>query len=67
MNSISMFYIPNKDLSKDAKQLLEDICLLEDNGVLDEQDVKECVYYMKKIAEVAGFQIDLDDLNDENL
>lgn len=47
--------------------LVDSIIELEDVGSITDDDTEECLYYLKKIAQIAGSHLDLDDLNEKFL
>lgn len=64
-----MLYGFSEDCSTDAAgcvaDLVENLIELENNGSLTENDVDECIYYLQKIAEIGGFEVDFNVFNDE--
>lgn len=45
--------------------LVENLIGLENTGHLTDEDVDECIYYLQKIAEIGGFEVDFNLFNDE--
>lgn len=64
-----MLYDFSEDCSTDAAgcvtDLVENLIELENKGSLTDEDVDECIYYLQKIAEIGGFEVDFNIFNDE--
>ena len=48
-----------------VQTLLESLLQLENTGEISDEDVDECIYYLQKITEITGVEIDFNNLNDE--
>ena len=47
--------------------LVESLIDMENNGDITDEDVDECIYYLQKIAEISGLEVDFNIFNDEYL
>lgn len=48
-----------------VQTLIESLLELENMGEISDEDVDECIYYLQKVTEITGLEIDFNNLNDE--
>ena len=48
-----------------VQTLIESLLELENMGEISDEDVDECIYYLQKVTEITGLDIDFNNLNDE--
>lgn len=48
-----------------VQTLIESLLELETMGEISDEDVDECIYYLQKVTEITGLEVDFNNLNDE--
>jgi hypothetical protein len=48
-----------------VSELVKTLLDMEDRGDITDDDVDECVYYLQKISEITGLEVDFNIFNDE--
>lgn len=48
-----------------VQTLIESLLELENMGEISDEDADECIYYLQKVTEITGLEIDFNNLNDE--
>ena len=49
-----------------VENLIDSLIEMEDMGSMSDEDVDECIYYLQKITEISGLNIDFNELNDKH-
>jgi hypothetical protein len=49
-----------------VENLIDSLIEMEDMGSMSDEDVDECIYYLQKISEISGLNIDFNELNDKH-
>lgn len=55
----------NEQATEKVTNLIESLMDLENCGEITDEDVEECIYYLQKISQITGAEVDFDTLNDE--
>ena len=58
--------IENNETSQTVEELIKSLLNMEECGDLTDEDVDECVYYLQKIADIAGLEVNYDDLMNDH-
>jgi hypothetical protein len=48
-----------------VEELAESLLEMENCGAITDRDVEECMYYLQKISDITGIEVDFDDWNEE--
>ena len=55
----------NEQTTEKVADLVESLMDMEICGEITDEDVEECIYYLQKISQITGAEVDFDTLNDE--
>lgn len=58
--------IENNETSQTVEELIKSLLNMEECGDLTDEDVDECVYYLQKITDIAGLEVNYDDLMNDH-
>ena len=56
--------IISNQTSQTIEELVKSLIDMEECGEINNEDVDECVYYLQKVADIAGIEVDYDELMD---
>lgn len=45
--------------------IVDALLSMEDDGIMNDEDVDECIYYLQKITELTGVEVNFDELYEE--
>ena len=54
--------IMSRETSQTIEQLIKSLLDMEECGDLTDEDVDECVYYLQKVTDIAGIEVDYNEL-----
>jgi hypothetical protein len=54
--------IVSRETSQTIEQLIKSLLDMEECGDLTDEDVDECVYYLQKVTDIAGIEVDYNEL-----
>ena len=56
-----------EEATENVSELVKAILDLEDAGDITDDDVNECIYYLRKISAITGLEVDFDIFNDDDV
>lgn len=56
---------PMEKAESSIEQLIENLNTLENAGWLSDQDMNELAFYLRRVIDIVGMQIDIDQYNDQ--
>ena len=54
--------IMSRQTSQTVEELIKSLLDMEECGELTDEDVDECVYYLQKVTDIAGIEVDYNEL-----
>ena len=54
--------IMSRQTSQTIEELIKSLLDMEECGDLTDEDVDECVYYLQKVTDIAGIEVDYNEL-----
>ena len=54
--------IMSRQTSQTIEELIKSLLDMEECGDLTDEDVDECVYYLQKVKDIAGIEVDYNEL-----
>ena len=54
--------IMSRQTSQTIEELIKSLLDMEECGELTDEDVDECVYYLQKVTDIAGIEVDYNEL-----
>ena len=54
--------IVSRQTSQTIEELIKSLLDMEECGDLTDEDVDECVYYLQKVTDIAGIEVDYNEL-----
>lgn len=55
----------SEQTTEKVTDLVESLVDMEISGDLTDEDLEQCIYYLQKISQITGAEVDFDTLNDE--
>ena len=52
----------SRQTSQTIEELIKSLLDMEECGDLTDEDVDECVYYLQKVTDIAGIEVDYNEL-----